>query len=142
MDVIEIYTDGACSGNPGPGGWAYLMRWKGIEKKESGCEKHTTNNRMELKAPIEALKAIKRPVEKIIIYTDSQYISRGINEWLEGWKKRNFISVKNPDLWHELSDLLSNKTKSVEAVWIRGHSGHAENELVDRMAVNAIKNCR
>ena len=141
-DIIEIYSDGACSGNPGPGGWAYIMRWKGYEKKDSGCEKHTTNNRMELLSVINALRAVKRPVDKILIYTDSQYVSRGINEWLLGWKQRNFANVKNPDLWHELSDLLANKCSNYEAIWVKGHAGHAENEAVDKMAVNAIKNCR
>ncbi len=142
MDEIEIYTDGACSGNPGPGGWAYIMRWKGHEKKNSGCSKHTTNNIMELSAVIEALKAILRPVDQITIYSDSQYVVRGINEWLESWKKRNFVNVKNPELWHELDDLIKNKATRVEAVWVRGHNGHPENEEVDRMAVSAINGCR
>ena len=141
-DVIQIYTDGACSRNPGPGGWAYLMRWKGIEKKDSGCERHTTNNRMELRAVIEALKAIKRPVKKIIIYSDSQYVESGINKWLKSWKQRNFINVKNSEMWFELSDLINRKAENVEAVWVKGHSGHSENELVDRMAVKAISRCR
>ena len=142
MDKIEIYTDGACSGNPGPGGWAYIMRWMGHEKKDSGCSKHTTNNIMELSAVIEALKAILRPVDQITVYSDSQYVVRGINEWLESWKKRNFVNVKNPELWHELDDLIKNKANRVEAVWVRGHNGHPENEEVDRMAVSAINGCR
>ena len=141
-DMIEIYSDGACSGNPGSGGWAYIMRWNGYEKKDSGCEKHTTNNRMELLAVINALRSIKRPVNKIVIFTDSQYVARGINEWLESWKKRNFIHVKNPELWHELSDLLERKCDTFEAKWVKAHNGHPENEAVDRAAVNAIKNCR
>ena len=141
-DTIQIFTDGACSGNPGPGGWAYLMRWKDLEKKESGCERHTTNNRMELRAVIEALKTIKRPVEKIVIYSDSQYVEKGVNVWLKGWKQRNFINVKNSELWHDLSELIDRKADHVKVVWVKGHSGHPENELVDRMAVNAIGRCR
>lgn len=141
-DVLDIYTDGACSGNPGPGGWAFLMRWNGFEKKESGCKKHTTNNIMELSAVINALRDIKRPVDKIVIYSDSQYVVRGINEWLESWKKRNFVNVKNPELWHELDELLNRKANKFEAVWVKGHNGHTENEIVDKMAVEAISHCR
>lgn len=142
MDRIELYTDGACSGNPGPGGWAYLMRWKGIEKKENGCAKHTTNNKMELMGVIEGLKTIKRPVNIIELYSDSQYVVKGINEWLEGWKNRNFKNVKNPELWHELSNLIDSKCDKFIANWVRGHNGHKENEIVDGMAVDAIKHCK
>jgi len=142
MDVISIYTDGACSGNPGPGGWAYIMRWKEHEKQDSGCSRHTTNNKMELQGVISALRAINRPVDKILLFSDSQYVVKGINEWLKGWKDRNFINVKNAEIWHELSDLMERKCDVFEANWVRGHSGHKENELVDKMAVEAISKCR
>ena len=142
MDVVKIYTDGACSGNPGPGGWAYLLRWKDIEKENAGCEKLTTNNRMELTAVIEALRALKRPVQKIELYSDSQYVVRGINEWLDSWKKRNFVNVKNRELWHKLDKLINDKCREFEAIWVQGHNGHLENEHVDKLAVQAIGKCR
>lgn len=142
MDEIQIFTDGACSGNPGPGGWAYIMRWKNHEKKNSGCSKHTTNNIMELSAVVEAFETILRPVSRIAIYSDSQYVVRGINEWLESWKKRNFTNIKNPELWHKLDELINKKADIVDAIWVRGHNGHLENEEVDKMAVEAINSCR
>ena len=142
MDKIIIYTDGACQGNPGPGGWAWMMQWKDNYKENAGCEKHTTNNRMELTAVIEALKAIKRQVDEIELYSDSQYVVKGINEWLKSWKQRNFANVKNSDLWKELDFLIDDKSKKFTANWVRAHNGHPENEKADKMAVSAIRSCR
>jgi len=135
-DTVEIYTDGSCSGNPGPGGWAALLRWRGKEKTLSGFEPHTTNNRMELTAVIEALKALKRPV-RARVYTDSQYVQKGISEWIHKWKRRGWLTpdnpqVKNADLWLELDQVAS--CHQIEWCWIRGHSGHPENERVDALA--------
>lgn len=138
--VVEIYTDGACKGNPGPGGWGVLLRYNGAEKHLKGAESNTTNNRMELMAAIQALKALKRPC-KVSLTTDSQYVRKGITEWIHGWKKKNWQNagkkpVKNADLWQEL-DALSQKHQ-VEWHWVKGHSGHPENERVDQLANEAI----
>ncbi|MBC8225794.1 MAG: ribonuclease HI [Gammaproteobacteria bacterium] len=138
--VIEIYTDGACRGNPGPGGWAALLRINQHEKKLAGFVAHTTNNRMELMAPIQALAALKQK-STVVLVTDSQYVKRGITEWILDWKKRNWRTssrkpVKNVDLWQQLDDLTSKH--SVEWKWVRGHSGVAENELVDQLACAQI----
>lgn len=134
---IEIFTDGACSGNPGNGGWAALLRYKNIEKELSGGESQTTNNRMELTAVIEALKALKT-VCNITIYTDSKYVMSGITEWLENWKRNNWKTsnkkgdVKNVDLWLQLDELI--KQHEIRWVWVKGHNGHPENERVDTLA--------
>ena len=138
--VIEIYTDGACSGNPGPGGWGALMRWNGHEKELSGGEPDTTNNRMEMMAVIKALEAVKKH-STVHIHTDSKYVMQGVNEWLEGWKARGWRTaakkpVKNQDLWERI-DSLVNEHK-VTFFWVKGHNGHPENERADDLATSAI----
>jgi ribonuclease HI len=137
---VEIFTDGACSGNPGPGGWGALLRYGTVEKELSGGEALTTNNRMEMMAAIAALEALKRPA-KVRLHTDSQYLRNGITEWLPGWKRRGWKTadkkpVKNADLWQRLE--AAEKPHQVEWLWVRGHHGHIENERVDRIARNAI----
>lgn len=137
---IKIYTDGACSGNPGPGGWGALLLWNGHEKELSGGEDETTNNRMEMMAVIKGLEALKKP-STVKLYTDSKYVQQGVNEWLEGWKARNWKSaskkpVKNQDLWQQIDSLIS--THNVEFIWVKGHAGHEFNERVDKLAVAAI----
>ncbi len=142
---IEIFTDGACSGNPGIGGWGALLRYKDIEKELSGGEKNTTNNRMELTAVIEALKALKTTCN-ITIYTDSKYVMSGITEWLENWKKNSWKTankksdVKNIDLWQQLDTLISQH--EIRWVWVKGHNGHIENERVDTLARNEVINLK
>ena len=139
MDV-EIFTDGACKGNPGPGGWAALLRYGRHEKRLSGAEAHCTNNQMELRAAIEALKALTRPCS-VILTTDSNYLRQGISEWLPNWKKKGWKTasgqpVKNVELWQELERLA--KCHEIQWQWVKGHSGHRENELVDELANQAI----
>jgi len=131
MKKIEIYTDGSSLGNPGPGGWCSVLRYKGHEKTISGGEELTTNNRMELKAVIEALKLLKEPCE-IDLYADSTYVLKGISEWLENWKKKNFKNVKNVDLWQEFIEI--SKPHIINVNWVKGHSGHRENEICDKIA--------
>lgn len=139
MKHIDIFTDGACSGNPGPGGWGSILRYNTTEKELSGSEKETTNNRMELTAVIMALSALKEPCD-ITVYTDSKYVCDAINKgWVFGWKKKGWIkSDKKPalnvDLWEKLLSLL--KTHQTQFIWIKGHAGHPENERCDRLAVN------
>jgi ribonuclease HI len=138
--VIEIYTDGACRGNPGPGGWAALLQMGEHEKELSGAEALTTNNRMELMAVIRALEALKRPVE-VRLYTDSQYVRRGITEWLRAWKARGWRTadrkpVKNQDLWQLLEE--ASAPHQIEWHWVPGHAGVPGNERVDRLANEAI----
>lgn len=137
---VEIFTDGACRGNPGPGAWAALLRYQTQEKELSGTETHTTNNRMELKAAIEALIALKKPCQ-IVLSTDSQYVKRGITEWVPQWQKRawktaNRSPVKNSDLWQQLVQEVARH--QVQWRWVKGHSGHAENERVDKLANIAL----
>ncbi|NBX74882.1 MAG: ribonuclease HI [Alphaproteobacteria bacterium] len=139
-DTVEIFTDGACSGNPGRGGWGALLRYGGQEKELSGAEDDTTNNRMELRAAIEALKALKK-TSKIVLITDSEYVMKGITEWVPGWVKKGWKTssnqpVKNRDLWEELYAL--SKQHSIAWQWVRGHNGHPENERVDALARGAI----
>ena len=140
LTKVEIFTDGACSGNPGPGGYGVILRCNGVEKELSGGEANTTNNRMELLAVITALKALKRSCE-LTIYTDSQYVANGITKgWAEGWrkngwKKSNKKPALNPDLWGELLDQLAKH--KYEIVWVKGHAGHPENERCDSLAVAA-----
>tara|TARA_Y100000588_G_C14018472_1_gene823148 strand:+ start:226 stop:666 length:441 start_codon:yes stop_codon:yes gene_type:complete len=139
--TIEIYTDGACKGNPGPGGWGVLLRYKDTEKTLFGAEPHTTNNRMELTAAVKGLEALKRACE-VDLYTDSQYLRQGMMSWLEKWKKNGWKNskkepVKNADLWQELSEQ-ANKHQ-IKWHWIKGHSGHPENELADQLANRAIE---
>ena len=138
--TVEIFTDGACSGNPGPGGWGALLRFRGIEKELSGGENPTTNNRMELMAAIEALKALKRPA-RVRLWTDSVYVRDGITKWVHGWKHSGWKTadkkpVKNVDLWQAL--LAAASPHDVEWRWIKGHAGHAENERADALARGAI----
>jgi ribonuclease HI len=138
--VIEIYTDGACRGNPGPGGWAALLMMGEHEREISGAEALTTNNRMELTAVIRALEALKRPVAARL-YTDSEYVRRGISEWLPAWKARGWRTadrkaVKNQDLWQQLDQL--NARHQIEWRWVPGHAGVPGNERVDRLANQAI----
>lgn len=139
---VAIFTDGACRGNPGPGGWAALLRYADTEKQLSGAQHNTTNNRMELLAAIKALQALKRSCE-VDLTTDSQYLQKGVTEWLANWKQRNWRTankkpVKNIDLWQQLDALIVKHT--ITWYWVRGHSGHVENELVDRLANIAIDN--
>lgn len=139
--IIDIFTDGACSGNPGPGGWAALLRWQGQEKELSGFDKATTNNRMELMAAIMALESLKRP-SRVRLYTDSSYVKDGISKWLPGWQKRGWKTadnqpVKNKDLWQRLD--AARAAHNVDYIWVRGHDGHVENERVDALARAAIK---
>lgn len=138
--VVEIYTDGACRGNPGPGGWAATLRFADTEKELAGAEQLTTNNRMELTAVIRALEALRRPV-RANLFTDSEYVRRGIKEWIGGWKAKGWLTadrkpVKNQDLWQRLDELAA--LHDIEWHWVRGHSGVAGNERVDRLANQAI----
>ena len=133
---VEIFTDGACRGNPGPGGWAALLRTGDKEREISGGESHTTNNRMELRAAIEALNALKRPCS-VEIHTDSNYVRDGIMKWIHGWKRNGWRTadkkpVKNAELWQEL--LEAESRHEVRWHWVKGHSGHAENDRVDALA--------
>ncbi len=137
---VELYTDGACSGNPGPGGWGVLMRYGGHEKTLSGGEAETTNNRMELMAAIRALESLTRPC-RVALYTDSQYVMKGITEWLPQWKRRGWRTaarkpVMNADLWRRLD--AARERHDVAWHWVRGHSGHPENERADRLAREAM----
>lgn len=140
-DTVEIFTDGACKGNPGPGGWAALLRSKGMEKVISGSEPRTTNNRMEITAAVMALEALKRPC-KVSITTDSQYLMLGITQWIKNWKRKNWTTsqrtpVKNAELWQRLDRAASRH--EVEWYWVRGHNLHEENEMVDSLAKEAMK---
>ncbi len=138
---IEIFTDGACKGNPGPGGWGAILRWNGHEKHLYGSIEHTTNNRMELTAAIEVLSALKKTSE-VDLYTDSQYLRLGMTQWLAQWKKKGWRNskkeeVKNADLWKSLDQLATIHT--INWHWIKGHSGHPENDLADALANKAIE---
>jgi ribonuclease HI len=139
-NTVEIFTDGACSGNPGPGGWGLVLRYNGTEKELSGGEAETTNNRMELMAAIEGLQAMTRPM-RIHIHTDSTYVKDGITKWIinwkrNGWKTAGKKSVKNVDLWQMLDDALIGH--EVEWFWVKGHAGHVENERADALARASI----
>lgn len=139
MKHVEIFTDGACSGNPGPGGWGAILRMGEHEKLLSGSEARSTNNRMELMAVIQALEALKQPC-RVTITTDSQYVMKGMTEWLPGWKRKNWRTaarkpVKNAELWQRLD--AAQRTHKIEWQWVRGHSGHPENERADQLAVAA-----
>lgn len=138
--VVDIFTDGACVGNPGPGGWGALLRWDGHEKEICGGERHTTNNRMELMAAIMALETLKRPV-KVRIHTDSQYVKNGITEWIHAWKRKGWKTagktpVKNVDLWQRLEAAI--ERHDVKWHWVRGHAGHTDNERADELARRGI----
>jgi ribonuclease HI len=139
-EIVEIYTDGACRGNPGPGGWGAILKYDGHEKCLSGGEPDTTNNRMELLAAIQSLEALKRPC-RIRLVTDSQYVRNGITQWMAKWKRNNWRTanrtpVKNSDLWERLDAAASRH--DIEWVWVRGHAGHPENERADALARAAI----
>ncbi len=138
--VVEIYTDGACRGNPGVGGWGALLHYDGIEKRLYGSAKDTTNNRMELMASIAALQALKKPCS-VVLWTDSQYVKKGISEWLTGWKAKGWRTsanqpVKNQDLWQLLDEQAARH--QVDWRWIKGHAGHYGNEVADQLANQAI----
>lgn len=144
MRQVEIYTDGACSGNPGPGGWAALLRSGGHERELTGAEPHTTNNRMELTAALRGLEALKRPC-RVVLHTDSKYLQQGMNGWLENWKRNGWrrkrkgrkpAPVLNEDLWRALDDVCARH--QVEWRWVRAHAGIPDNERVDQLAREAI----
>lgn len=139
-NTIVIHTDGACSGNPGPGGWGAILHWKGHEKELSGAEAETTNNRMELMAAIAALEALKRR-STVRLVTDSTYVRDGVTKWIHGWKRNGWKTaakkpVKNEDLWKRLDAIASNHDVTWE--WVKGHAGHPENERADQLAREAI----
>lgn len=135
-NAVEIFTDGACSGNPGPGGWGAILRWRGEEKEIYGGEPDTTNNRMEMMAAIQALEGLKRATN-VVLYTDSTYLRDGITKWIHGWKRNGWKTaakkpVKNEDLWRRLDDALADH--EIDFRWVKGHSGHPENERADELA--------
>jgi len=141
LDTVEIFTDGACKGNPGPGGWGVFLRMGKHEKRLCGGELNTTNNRMELTAAIEGLKALRRHCN-VILTTDSEYVRKGITEWLAGWKARGWKNsqkkpVKNADLWKELDAMSQQHT--IDWRWVKGHSGHRENDIADELANQGVE---
>ena len=131
MKKITLFSDGSALGNPGPGGYGVILRYQDKERELSGGEEYTTNNRMELLGVIEGLRALKEPCE-VDIVSDSSYVVKGINEWLEAWVKRDFKKVKNPDLWRDYIEV--SKIHNINAIWVRGHNGHIENERCDILA--------
>jgi ribonuclease HI len=136
LSEVEIFTDGACRGNPGPGGWAAILRYRGVEKELSGYDPGTTNNRMEMMAAIAGLEALKRPC-RVRLFSDSQYLRDGITKWITGWKQRGWLTadkqpVKNVDLWQRLDAIATRHVITWE--WVRGHAGHPENERADALA--------
>lgn len=135
-NAVEIFTDGACSGNPGPGGWGAILRWRSEDKEIYGGEPDTTNNRMEMMAAIQALEGLKRATN-VVLYTDSTYLRDGITKWIHGWKRNGWKTaakkpVKNEDLWRRLDDALADH--EIDFRWVKGHSGHPENERADELA--------
>jgi ribonuclease HI len=144
LKQVEVFTDGACKGNPGPGGWGALLRYGEVERELFGGEPDTTNNRMELQAAIEALKALSESCD-VRLTTDSVYVKNGITQWLEGWKKKGWKTaarkpVKNVDLWQALDE--QNQRHQVQWFWVKGHSGHRENEIADQLANRGIDELR
>ncbi len=142
VNVVDAFTDGACSGNPGPGGWGAILRWRGHEKELSGADPETTNNRMELMAAIQALETLNRPA-RVRVHTDSVYVKDGITKWLKDWKRRGWKTadkkpVKNVELWQRLEAAAARHEVSWH--WVRGHAGHPENERADALAREAIAN--
>lgn len=140
-NTILIHTDGACSGNPGPGGWGAILHWNGHEKELSGAEADTTNNRMELMAAIASLEALKKAPSKVRLVTDSTYVRDGVTKWIHGWKRNGWKTaakkpVKNDDLWKRLDAIASKH--DVQWEWVKGHAGHPENERADQLARDAI----
>ena len=143
MDTVSIYTDGACKGNPGPGGWGVLLRLGDAEKELYGGEPGTTNNRMEMMAVIQALQAIKRPCA-VTLYLDSQYVLKGITEWLPGWKAKGWRTaakqpVKNAELWQQLDQLVQTGGHTIDWRWVRGHNGDPGNERADALANRGVE---
>ena len=146
MNAVQIYTDGACKGNPGPGGWGVLLRSPAGEKELYGGAGETTNNRMELMAVIEALTALKRPCA-VTLYLDSEYVRKGITEWISGWKARGWRTaakqpVKNVDLWQQLDALVSGGGHQIDWRWVKGHSGDPGNERADQLANRGVESVR
>ncbi|MBP2310876.1 ribonuclease HI [Azospirillum soli] len=144
LKAVDIFTDGACSGNPGPGGWGAILRYGTVEKELYGGEPATTNNRMELMAAIQALEALKKPV-KVRLYTDSEYVKNGITKWIYGWKAKGWKTadnkpVKNEDLWKRLD--AAKQQHDIEFHWVRGHAGHPENERADALARQGVEEVR
>ena len=144
LNQVYAYTDGACSGNPGPGGWGVLLRYGQHEKRLCGGEADTTNNRMELMAAIQALENLKRSCE-VILVTDSKYVQQGITEWIHGWRKKNWKTagkkpVKNKDLWQRLDS--ASQAHQVDWQWVKGHAGHVENEIADELARQGVDQVR
>lgn len=142
MNHVEIYTDGACKGNPGPGGWGVVLKSGTLEKELFGGELATTNNRMEMMAVIEALRALKKPCE-VTLYLDSEYVRKGITEWMKGWKARGWITstkqpVKNVELWKQLDALLAQGGHKIDWRWVRGHAGNPGNERADALANKGV----
>lgn len=140
MSVVELFSDGACRGNPGPGGWGVLLRYAGTERELYGYQAETTNNQMELMAAIQGLEALKRPCE-VVLTTDSKYVLQGMTEWLKGWKKKGWKNasgqpVKNKELWQRLEQAAN--PHQIQWKWVKGHSGHDENERVDALANRGI----
>jgi ribonuclease HI len=140
-EIVEIFTDGACKGNPGVGGWGALLRTKGKEREMYGGEAHTTNNRMELMGAIAALEILSRPCH-IRLHTDSKYVQQGITEWVHGWKQRGWKTaskqaVKNEDLWRRLDEAVARH--KIEWLWVKGHAGHVENERADQLANRGVE---
>lgn len=143
--LVYAYTDGACSGNPGPGGWGVLLSYRGHEKTLSGYEAETTNNRMELTAAIKALQALNRPCH-IVLTTDSRYVQQGVTQWIDGWIRRDWKTannkpVLNQDLWRLLL-IERDRHLSIDWCWVKGHAGHRENEIADKLATDAIKKAK
>jgi ribonuclease HI len=146
LNQVTIYTDGACKGNPGPGGWGVWLKSGTHERELCGGEAQTTNNRMELMAVIEALSALKRPCH-VILHLDSEYVRKGITEWIHGWKAKGWITaakqpVKNADLWQRLDALVANGGHSIEWKWVKGHAGDPGNERADALANQGVPNGR
>ncbi len=144
LPEVDLYTDGACSGNPGPGGWGALLRFGGVEKELSGGEMMTTNNRMELMGAISGLEALKKPA-RVRLHTDSMYVRDGITKWLKGWKAKGWLTadkkpVKNKELWQRLE--AATQIHKIDWLWVKGHSGHPENDRVDQLARDAIRTVR
>ena len=142
--IVDIFTDGACSGNPGPGGWGAILRYGEVEKELYGGEPATTNNRMELMAAIMALEALKKPVT-VRLFTDSEYVKNGITKWIHGWKAKGWMTadrkpVKNVDLWQRLEE--AKRQHQIEFHWVRGHAGHPENERADELARRGVADVR
>jgi ribonuclease HI len=144
QNTVELFSDGACSGNPGPGGYAAILRYGETVREIAGCEPRTTNNRMEMRAVIEGLRLLRRPC-KVRVVTDSNYVVKGMTQWIRGWVAKNWVNsekkpVLNRDLWEEL--LALSKIHRIEWQWVRGHKGHKENERCDELARKAIKQCK